>query len=94
MMTHIDQNEIAIFRSGAGQSGAMRNSMKTEDIAASGGGKGPEKRGDPLGTNSEIGRKLKQYYADLISNDVPDRFADLLKQLEEREKPDRADGSK
>ncbi len=40
---------------------------------------------DPLGVNSEIGRKLKQYYDDLISDDVPDRFAQLLAQLEKAE---------
>lgn len=38
---------------------------------------------DPLGANSEIGRKLKQYYDDLVSDDVPDRFAQLLMQLEQ-----------
>lgn len=37
---------------------------------------------DPLGANSEIGRKLKQYYDDLVSDEVPDRFAALLSQLE------------
>jgi hypothetical protein len=39
-------------------------------------------RVDPLGTNSEIGRKLRQYYDELVSDDVPDRFAQLLSQLE------------
>ncbi|WP_036486496.1 NepR family anti-sigma factor [Nitratireductor basaltis] len=43
--------------------------------------------GDPLGANSEIGRKLKQYYDDLVSEDIPDRFASLLSQLEQKEKP-------
>ena len=38
-----------------------------------------------LGPNSEIGRKLKQYYDDLVSDDVPDRFADLLSKLEQAE---------
>lgn len=38
---------------------------------------------DALGTNSEIGRKLRQYYDDLVSDEVPDRFADLLAQLEQ-----------
>jgi hypothetical protein len=42
-------------------------------------------KGDPLGANSEIGRKLKQYYDDLVSDDVPDRFAQLLSQLEQAE---------
>ena len=37
---------------------------------------------DPLGPNSEIGRKLKQYYDELVSDTVPDRFAVLLAQLE------------
>lgn len=39
-------------------------------------------RADPLGANSEIGRKLRQYYDDLVSDEVPDRFAQLLSQLE------------
>jgi hypothetical protein len=41
--------------------------------------------GDPLGPNSEIGRKLKQYYDELVSDNVPDRFAQLLSQLEQAE---------
>lgn len=45
---------------------------------------------DPLGTNSEIARKLKQYYDELVADDVPDRFADLLKQLEQAEPADAA----
>ncbi|WP_281004451.1 MULTISPECIES: NepR family anti-sigma factor [Mesorhizobium] len=35
-----------------------------------------------LGPNAEIGRKLKQYYESLIVDEVPDRFAQLLSQLE------------
>lgn len=53
-------------------------------------GRQPRKGGktaDGLGPNSEIGRKLKQYYDDLVSDDVPDRIMDLLKQLESSEKP-------
>lgn len=61
--------------------------MKSNATAAAGGRKKPANRADPLGPNSEIGRKLKQYYDDLISEDVPDRFSDLLRQLEEREAP-------
>ncbi len=41
--------------------------------------------GDPLGPNSEIGRKLKQYYDELVSDEVPDRFAQLLAQLDKAE---------
>jgi len=46
---------------------------------------------DPLGANSEIGRKLKQYYDELISDDVPDRFAQLLSQLERSEPAQKKD---
>jgi hypothetical protein len=38
-----------------------------------------------LGTNTEIGRKLRQYYDGLVSEDVPDRFAELLRQLDKAE---------
>jgi hypothetical protein len=30
----------------------------------------------------ELGTKLRQYYADMIEEPVPDRFLELLKQLE------------
>lgn len=42
---------------------------------------------DPLGTNSEIGRKLKQYYDELVTPEIPDRFDTLLKELEKYEQP-------
>jgi hypothetical protein len=48
-------------------------------------------QGDPLGANSEIGRKLKQYYDDLVSDEIPDRFAALLSQLEEAEPTQKKD---
>ncbi|MGN6465440.1 MAG: NepR family anti-sigma factor [Rhizobiaceae bacterium] len=38
-----------------------------------------------LGPNSEIGRKLRQYYDEIASDDVPDRFAQLLSRLEHAE---------
>ena len=38
-----------------------------------------------LGANSEIGRKLKQYYDELVSDEVPDRFTQLLGRLERAE---------
>lgn len=38
-----------------------------------------------LGANSEIGRKLQQYYDEIASDKVPDRFAQLLNQLEQAE---------
>lgn len=71
----------------AGTAGAARNSMNKARAAAGGGLKRAGRRADPLGPNSEIGRKLKQYYDDLVSEAVPDRFEDLLKQLEDREQP-------
>lgn len=64
----------------------MRSSMKTSRATAGSGLDRTGRRADPLGSNSEIGRKLKQYYDDLVSETVPDRFQDLLKQLEERER--------
>ena len=42
---------------------------------------------DPLGTNSEIGRKLKQYYDELVAPEIPERFDNLLKELEKYEQP-------
>lgn len=45
---------------------------------------------DPLGTNSEIARKLKRYYDELVSDDVPDRFSELLEALEKQE-PSKSD---
>lgn len=59
--------------------------MKPNMQAAAGGQSKPGNRHDPLGSNTEIGRKLKQYYNELVSEEVPDRFADLLKQLEKSE---------
>ncbi|HTV69471.1 MAG TPA: NepR family anti-sigma factor [Rhizobiaceae bacterium] len=62
------------------------------------GGRGfkPKREGsaDILGANSEIGRKLKEYYNDLVSTDVPDRFADLLSRLEQTEKADQPSDKK
>lgn len=42
-------------------------------------------RGRDLGVNAEIGRKLKQYYDSIVSEEVPDRFSQLLGQLEKAE---------
>lgn len=41
---------------------------------------------DPLGPNSQIGRKLRQYYDELVTEDIPDRFSELLSELERKEK--------
>ena len=60
--------------------------MKDPDIKnAADPGRRQAGAGDPLGPNSEIGRKLKQYYNDLVADEVPDRFSALLSQLEQTE---------
>lgn len=41
--------------------------------------------GDALGPNTEIGRKLRQFYDEIVSDTVPDRFTELLSQLERAE---------
>jgi hypothetical protein len=63
----------------------------TKDILAGAEGRRRNGVGDPLGPNSEIGRKLKQYYDELVSDDVPDRFAQLLSQLEQTEPAQKKD---
>jgi anti-sigma factor NepR-like protein len=57
----------------------------TKDILAGVVGRRRNGSGDAFGPNSEIGRKLKQYYDELVSDDVPDRFSQLLSQLEKAE---------
>ena len=61
----------------------MKQAIKTAATAGAGRRRGVSD--DPLGANSEIGRKLKQYYDDLVSDEVPDRFAELLARLEKAE---------
>jgi len=63
----------------------MKTGTKADD------GRRQGKAVDPLGPNSEIGRKLKQYYDDLVSEDVPDRFAQLLAQLEHAKPAEKKD---
>lgn len=69
--------------------------MKKQHYASGGE---PARRGstDVLGANSEIGRKLRQYYDGLVSEEVPDRFMQLLGQLESAEaaKPAASAGDK
>jgi hypothetical protein len=62
--------------------GAATNMTKEPNHTPQVTGRDKPTSADLLGPNSEIGRKLKQYYDDLVSDDVPDRFADLLSQLE------------
>jgi hypothetical protein len=63
----------------------------TKDILAGAAGRQRDGSGESLGPNSEIGRKLKQYYDELVSDDVPDRFAQLLSQLERAEPAQKKD---
>jgi hypothetical protein len=67
-----------------GKKGKIPTMMKKPSAAEAATRRRPA-AADPLGPNSEIGRKLKQYYDDLVSDEVPDRFAALLAQLEKTE---------
>lgn len=59
--------------------------MKQAEIGARRSNTKRDGAGDILGSNSEIGRKLKQYYDELIAGDIPDRFTELLDKLERQE---------
>jgi hypothetical protein len=63
----------------------------TKDTTAGASDRHRANSGDPLGAHSEIGRKLKQYYDELVSDNVPDRFAQLLSQLEQAEPAQKKD---
>jgi hypothetical protein len=65
--------------------------MSNKTVGAGAAGQRGSGMSDPLGANSEIGRKLKQYYDELVSDDVPDRFAQLLSQLERAEPAQKKD---
>ena len=58
-------------------------SKKTEQLRRARVRNGKNPSAQLLGPNTEIGRKLKQYYDELVSDEVPDRFADLLNKLEQ-----------
>jgi hypothetical protein len=62
----------------AGQTRGEKAAMTKKEVPA----RGRSTTADPLGPNSEIARKLKQYYDELVSDEVPDRFASLLAQLD------------
>lgn len=65
------------------------NDMTTKKPSAATGAR--RNGSDPLGANSEIGRKLKQYYDDLVTDEVPDRFAELLSKLEQAQPAEKKD---
>jgi|EndMetStandDraft_8_1072994.scaffolds.fasta_scaffold100907_4 hypothetical protein len=60
-------------------------SKKNDHTSRARGARGNNSSAELLGSNSEIGRKLKQYYDELVSDEVPDRFASLLAELEQAE---------
>lgn len=61
--------------------------MKISSNAAHGGMPAREEASsaEMLGSNSEIARLLKRHHDDLMSLDVPDRFAEQLRRLEQAE---------
>jgi hypothetical protein len=65
--------------------------IMTNDKGGSGVKRARTGGSNSLGANAEIGRKLKQYYDGLVSEDVPDRFAELLSQLENAEATQKKD---
>lgn len=79
------QKGMAVSKNKDAAQWGQRESMKANTTPAAGRRKRGGGSADPLGANSEIGRKLKQYYEELVSEEVPDKFTDLLKQLENSE---------
>jgi len=64
--------------------------MTDKDPSAVSNAKNPERRsGDQKERLEWISKQLRRVYDDVVREDVPDRFADLLKQLEEKEKGSR-----
>jgi hypothetical protein len=59
--------------------------IMSNDMGGSGAKRGRAGEKNTLGPNSEIGRKLKQYYDGLVAEEIPDRFTELLKKLEKTE---------
>jgi len=48
-----------------------------------------QETGVKSGIQEKLGQKLKEVYADVVNEPVPDRFLDLLNQLEKAEKTDK-----
>ncbi|CAG1013544.1 MAG: hypothetical protein F9K19_17720 [Rhizobiaceae bacterium] len=65
--------------------------IMTNDMGGPGAKRARTGGTNALGANSEIGRKLKQYYDGLVSEEVPNRFAELLSQLEKAESTQKKD---
>jgi hypothetical protein len=81
-VTQIPVRRVAVEKAGATQS-------MTKPISEARAARASRKSAstvDLLGSNSEIARKLKQYHDELLSLEVPDRFAELLGKLEQAER--------
>ncbi len=61
------------------QSGAMKATSET-----SGGGTGRTRRLDKS-AQTAIGTRLRAYYDEVAREEIPDRFVELLKQLEQKD---------
>jgi len=48
---------------------------------------GPSTKKDVSIVNRAVSGKLKAYYDDIVAQDVPDRFKDLLDRLDEPKEP-------
>lgn len=86
----------AVSGSGANASGARMSQRRKKgrqggynimsDEKQSAAPAAPTKSGaDILGPSGQIGRKLREQYEDVLVEGVPDRFLDLLKQLDQAE---------
>jgi anti-sigma factor NepR-like protein len=74
---------VCTRKQGSGKASGRMYRMEKDQQGAPGARPRRNGQTDLLGANSEIGRKLRQYYDELISDEVPDRFTQLLRQLEE-----------
>jgi hypothetical protein len=66
--------------------GSLRSylSIKWNSLAVAAQDKDKRKMSEKL-TREKVGDKLKQIYADIVAEPVPDRFVDLIEQLESGE---------
>jgi hypothetical protein len=65
----------------------MNGKSKRDSSMISGGSRSIEERAGKLDkeTQAKIGQQLRAMYDEVVRQGVPDRFAELLKQLEKRE---------
>jgi hypothetical protein len=65
----------------------MKGKGNRESPMLSGGSKSPQSGAGRLDkeTQAKLGQQLRAMYDEVVRQGVPDRFADLLKQLEQRD---------